>query len=61
MTIKVEAVWGGRSSGFRLTLPNGDREQVAGDKWTRRLASQALDILEHVYHLKRSTIRFYVH
>lgn len=58
--IKVESVWNGQANGhgFRLTTPSGLREQLRGETWTRRLASEALDLFEHVYHFKRSAIRF---
>ena len=62
MTIRVEACWTGRDSGtrFRLTLPSGGHEFVHGDTWNRQTAKDALDVLEHVYRLKRSSIRFAV-
>jgi hypothetical protein len=62
MTIKVESCWsGGDKYAFRLTLPNGEREHIGGDKWTRFHASQALDLLESVYGLNRKNIRFRHH
>ena len=58
MTIIVESTWNGRENGFRVTLPNGGREQFTAYKWTRTIASKVLDVLEHVYHLNRTSIRF---
>jgi hypothetical protein len=57
MTVKVESTWGSHE-GFRLTMPNGDRETLRGFRWTRKLATQALDLLEHVYGFQRSSVRF---
>jgi hypothetical protein len=58
MRIRVESCWnGGKSLYFRLTLPDGSRETVGGERWTRSVASEALDLLEALYHLKRRSIR----
>ena len=63
MKVNVERCWsgGGDRFTFRLTLPDGSREIVSGQEWNRRTASEALDVLESVYHLKRTAIRFVVH
>lgn len=62
MKVKVEACWaGGERHYFRLTLPDGRREQVtpaSPQHWDRAVATEALDILENVYHLDRSKVRF---
>ena len=59
MIIKVESCWGGNNHyTFRLTTPDGSREYVRGDEWSRKLASEALDIFEKVYGLSRRKIRF---
>ena len=61
MTIKVEGCWnGGSKYSFRLTMPDGSRESIMGEDWTRKLASRALDIAEHVYGFNRRKIRFRV-
>lgn len=59
--IRVESTFGGhgdRAHGFRLTMPDGSREQLIGFTWTRKLASLALDIAEHLYGYKRASVRF---
>ena len=62
MTIKVEACYGGNDHyTFRLTMPDGSRESIRGVKWTRKLASEALDIMVNVYGYNRRRIRFDVH
>lgn len=46
---------------FRLlwTDSRGDHWQnIAGEEWTRKVASEALDVLEHVYGLDRKSVRF---
>lgn len=59
MRIKVEACWGGNSRYyFRLTLPDGSRECLRGEVWSRALAREALDMLVSLYGLRRSNIRF---
>lgn len=58
MIIKVERCTG---NVFRLTAPCGSREFVShdeGDSWSRKYATDALNIFEHVYGYKRSSIRF---
>lgn len=45
---------------YRLTIPGVGRESVK-DKdgcWTRRTASEALDLLEAVYRIPRRNVRF---
>lgn len=65
MTVLVEACWGSRLY-FRITLPpqarslSYQREFVPGDTWNRRTATEALNLLERVYGLKRANIRFKV-
>lgn len=61
MKVKVEACWAGSDKHrFRLTLPGGARESVPGDTWNRAKAKEALDLLEQVYGLPRSKVRFQV-
>jgi hypothetical protein len=61
MRVHVEACWGGGSIHyFRLTLPDGRRERVRGERWDRATAATARDILQHLYHIKRHSIRFRV-
>lgn len=55
--IKVTPCYGSRPY-FRLTLPDGSRENIPGDTWTRATAAEALDILQHVYGLDRAAVRF---
>lgn len=43
---------------FRINLPGGGRETVWGDKWGRKQARLALDMLENVYGYNRKSIRF---
>ena len=50
MRIKVEACCAGTRYYFRLTL--------RGEYWSRALAREALDMLEALYGLRRSAIRF---
>lgn len=63
MKIEVEATWNGQIDGlgFRLTTPLGEREYIKGAKWTRKLATEALDLYEQVYGYQRSSIRFLVY
>jgi hypothetical protein len=64
MIVHVEGEWsGGSASRWRLRWKQHGRvvsESVRGDEWTRRTASQALDLLERVYGLRRRLIRFRV-
>jgi hypothetical protein len=71
MIVHVEGEWsGGRAIRWRLRFEYHGRaatESVRGDvergfdrPWTRRTASQALDLLERVYGLRRRAIRFRV-
>lgn len=59
MKVKVEACWGGGDVYHRVNV-NGDRFRVNRDTWDRKAATEALDVLENVYHLPRSSIRFEV-
>lgn len=61
MKVRVEHCWGGNRSYFRLTLPNGERELLRGDTWTRKIASEALDIAERLYGANRNSVRFIHH
>lgn len=58
MKIKVERCWGNY---FRLTTPCGNRELIPyeeGESWSRKYATQALNMFMSVYGFKRSSIRF---
>lgn len=58
MKITVERCMGNY---FRLTTPCGSREFIShdeGDSWDRNHATQALNLFERVYGMKRSSIRF---
>lgn len=58
MKVKIEHCWGGGHT-FRITLPDGSRESIRDPGgWDRKTASKVLDLLEHVYKLKRRSIRF---
>jgi hypothetical protein len=59
VTINVERCFAG-SMRFMLTNRKGEREFIRGEEWTRKLASEALDLYEYVYHFKRKSIRFEV-
>jgi hypothetical protein len=52
--IRVQRCWGY----FRLINPEGQRECITGEEWTRELAKRALDIYENCYHYSRRNIRF---
>ena len=57
--VKVESCWGGGEKYyFRITTPGNARETIRGEKWTRKVASEALNLLENVYHYDRAKIRF---
>ena len=59
MRITVDACWAGNATYyFRLTLPCGARECIRGERWTRALAREALDKLEALYGVRRSSVRF---
>jgi len=59
MRVKVESCWGGGDRFyFRLILPDGSREHVPGERWCRKVASDALDVLENVYGYARGRVRF---
>jgi hypothetical protein len=63
MKIKVECCFNGHKLFYNLSIPNergGNRynERVYSDSWDRATAKEALNLLENVYHLKRSNIRF---
>lgn len=72
MNVHVEGCWNGTNGGdngglsFRLSIPKGRgrnvggywRESVGGMRWNRRVAAQALDILESLYGVDRRTVRF---
>lgn len=61
MTVKVEACWNGRDMCQRITMPDGSRETIRRDAWDRKAASEAIDLLEHVYGFGRRNVRFDVH
>lgn len=63
MRVRVERCWTGHSDRFRfrITLPDGSVEIVADyecEGWTRKKATEALDLLENVYGIKRRNVRF---
>lgn len=65
MIVNVEACWPGHGvTSFRLRwtyrgIPACER--VSGERWTRKVATEALDLLEQVYKLPRRSIRFRHH
>lgn len=60
MIVKVIAEWNGMSDGnrFRLEMRDGRSGVIRARDWNRDTARRALDLLEVVYGLKRSLIRF---
>jgi hypothetical protein len=59
MRVQVERCWGANNNYFfRLTFKNGEREYVRGDEWTRAVATEALNIAENLYGLKRKNVKF---
>ena len=56
MKIRVEQCYNGEFC-FRLTF-NGHRETVTADRWNRTVATQAKNLFENVYGLRRKNIRF---
>lgn len=54
--IKVERCFPGNR--WRMTTPNGNRETLHAEKWTKRESSRALDLFENVYHYRRKDIHF---
>lgn len=69
MKIKVQSCFGSNSY-WRLCIPvtrrvivteripDADRFGNEIGMWTRKQSREALDLLERVYHVKRSSIRF---
>lgn len=55
MIIKVDRIFNG---GLRFTNKQGQREFLPYKEWTRKAASDALDIYEHVYGYKRENVKF---
>lgn len=61
MRVKVEACYGSK---FRLTIPVAgkdsavSREFVSGIEWNRATARETLDMLESLYGVNRSAVRF---
>lgn len=58
MTVNVFGYWSGRHFGFHLDLPDGRRFRIRADGWTRKTASEALDLLEIETGASRKNIRF---
>lgn len=59
MIVKVEACYGSHYNfSFRLTLPDGRREFITGETWTRDIAIIAKDRISNLYHVERDAIRF---
>jgi len=56
ITIKVERCW--PSNRWQMTTPDGQRETLYAEEWTRKESSWALDLFEKVYHYRRKDIRF---
>lgn len=63
MRIKVERVYSRIGDQYRLTFPDGARAFIIGNggNWTRAHSRLALNILEHIYGVKRSSVRFIHH
>jgi hypothetical protein len=67
VNIFVTSYWGGNNKlGYRLEIPirKSNRhyvtyyERLLTDVWTRRTASQALDLVSRMYNVDRKKIRF---
>jgi hypothetical protein len=60
MRVKVERCFNGNRDvyTYRMTLPDGRRESIRGEQWSRSLASEAKDRLSSLYHVNRDAIRF---
>jgi hypothetical protein len=58
MKVKIERCFAGGNFYFRLVLPNGQRERINEENWTRKVSSEALDLLESVYGFQRNKIKF---
>ena len=59
VSVKVAQCWnGGNKYSFRLTMPDGSRESIGGQDWTRKVARTALDLLQNVYGYERRKVRF---
>ena len=60
MIVKVLSEWSGTHDGhrFRLVMRDGKSDVVRARDWTRDTARRARNLLELVYGLKRSLIRF---
>jgi len=58
MTVKVQPCTSGHQSYFRLTWGDGHWQNITGETWTRKVASNALDVLSTVYGLDRRNVRF---
>lgn len=54
--IKVERIWPGDR--WQLQTPEGKREIIRAEKWTRAQSREALDLFENVYNYPRKKIRF---
>jgi len=54
--IKVERVSPGDR--WQMETPDGKREVLRAESWTRVQSSEALDLFENVYHYPRQAIRF---
>lgn len=63
MRIKVERIYSRIGDQYRLTLPDGERKFIIGNggKWTRAHSRLALNVLEHIYGVKRRNVRFIHH
>jgi hypothetical protein len=59
MTVTVEHCFNGNRVYFRLTTPDGSRDRIETERWTRQTAAEARDLCAKVYGLERSLIRFH--
>lgn len=64
MRVTVERTWSGNRQAFRLEFRHDGRtmreslSRTEGEEWSRRKAKEALDILQALYGLPRSSTRF---
>lgn len=61
MIVKVVSTFNGRYILQRLEIPVGGRvcrESIRAEVWTRKVATEALDLLEAVYGIPRDRVRF---
>lgn len=67
MKVKTEELWNGRRFSIMLIIPiptgnsETSREFITADSWSRKVAREALDLLESNYGILRRRVRFVHH